>query len=708
MTTTEPDALLQLLPAVYRARDEEHHRLRALLRVIAEQVAVVGDDLDRWYDNWFVETCDDELLPQFAMLVGVATGTQLAASGLTGARAERLVAALAPRRAIADAVTDRRAKGTAAGLEAVAEDAAAWPSRAVETYARLIRDQHVRHVRLRRPASLDVRDALACERLGGPFDDAPHRVDVRRIDSEQTRGLHNIPSLALYIWRLRSFAVTRAPAFCIDQRYSRYLVNVLGIDTPLFSPQPDGPAPAFLTGPADVPHPIRRVEFAASPADHYGPGRGLMIWRDADRRPVPAESIVVADLTGWAYRPGTGQVAVDPELGRIAFAGDEAPEDGVWVSWHYGFSDAMGGGSYLRPRTAAGSGKRYVVTSDDPADHYGSISAALNAWTADKKAAADAGEPVPHAALIEIADSADYSDAVRIDLDLDDRLELRAARGCRPVLRLLNQRANRFDALMIRSRSKEAPPGSVTDCPPPSARLPRVLIDGLVVTGRSVDVVGQIGEVELRHCTLVPGWALGSDCEPRFGEEPSIELRRTPARLLIAHSIVGTVVVDADEVGIEPNRIEINDSIVDATADHRAAITAPDDGRPAWAELVLRRCTVFGEVLVHLAELVEDCLLTGCLHTGRPADGCVRFSAVQPSGGWPPVARPVFTSRRYGHPGYAQLGATCPAAIAAGAQDGAELGVFHDLFQPQRMANLAARLAEYVPMGVDAAVIPAT
>ena len=43
--------------------------------------------------------------------------------------------------------------------------------------------------------------------------------------------------------------------------------------------------------------------------------------------------------------------------------------------------------------------------------------------------------------------------------------------------------------------------------------------------------------------------------------------------------------------------------------------------------------------------------------------------------------------------------------IARGADDESEMGAFHDLFQPQRVANLRARLAEYVPAGMEAAII---
>jgi hypothetical protein len=36
------------------------------------------------------------------------------------------------------------------------------------------------------------------------------------------------------------------------------------------------------------------------------------------------------------------------------------------------------------------------------------------------------------------------------------------------------------------------------------------------------------------------------------------------------------------------------------------------------------------------------------------------------------------------------------------------MGVFHDLFEPQRQANLRTRLDQYVPAGMDAGVLHVT
>ncbi|PPD28621.1 MAG: hypothetical protein CTY21_13055 [Methylomonas sp.] len=66
--------------------------------------------------------------------------------------------------------------------------------------------------------------------------------------------------------------------------------------------------------------------------------------------------------------------------------------------------------------------------------------------------------------------------------------------------------------------------------------------------------------------------------------------------------------------------------------------------------------------------------------------------------------RPVFNSIRYGRPDYCQLSECCADEIKRGAEDASEMGVFHHLYQPQRMANLRVRLDEYSPARMDVGI----
>ena len=67
--------------------------------------------------------------------------------------------------------------------------------------------------------------------------------------------------------------------------------------------------------------------------------------------------------------------------------------------------------------------------------------------------------------------------------------------------------------------------------------------------------------------------------------------------------------------------------------------------------------------------------------------------------------RPQFTSEHYGTPGYAQLSAHCAPEIVRGADDDSEMGAYHDLFQPQRAANLRARLNQFTPAGMHVGLL---
>jgi hypothetical protein len=134
----------------------------------------------------------------------------------------------------------------------------------------------------------------------------------------------------------------------------------------------------------------------------------------------------------------------------------------------------------------------------------------------------------------------------------------------------------------------------------------------------------------------------------------------------------------------------------------------------------MRRSTVFGQMQVHSVELAENSIFMGKLYAVRRGIGCVRFCYVTPGSRTPrrfrcqpdlvgaaeqDRVRPEFTSVRYGTPGYCQLALSCAIEIRQGADDGSEMGVFHDLFQPQREAMLRARLNEFTPAGMESGII---
>src|SRR5262249_43461300 len=65
---------------------------------------------------------------------------------------------------------------------------------------------------------------------------------------------------------------------------------------------------------------------------------------------------------------------------------------------------------------------------------------------------------------------------------------------------------------------------------------------------------------------------------------------------------------------------------------------------------------------------------------------------------------PVFTSGAYGQPGYGQLGLACALEIRTGAEDGAAMGAFDFLKEPQRLDNLRMSLEEYLRFTLEAGI----
>ena len=71
------------------------------------------------------------------------------------------------------------------------------------------------------------------------------------------------------------------------------------------------------------------------------------------------------------------------------------------------------------------------------------------------------------------------------------------------------------------------------------------------------------------------------------------------------------------------------------------------------------------------------------------------------------VARmlPSFTAERRRPPRVSQLRMSTPAEIRTGAADGAEMGAYCLLKQPQRASNLRTRLDEYLPFALESGQI---
>lgn len=730
MNTIDKDRLYKLLPYIYQLRDHEQGEpLRALLQIIYEQVEIVEEDITQLYENCFIETCEDWVVPYIGDLIGYTPVHEAGEPGEIITQQGKLRnKILIPRREIANTIRYRRRKGSLALLEQLANDVAGWPARAVEFYKLLGWTQPVNYPGLLQGRMVDLRQNDALDKLDGPFDELAHTVDVRRINSHLTQGRYNIPSVGLFVCRLKVYSVTETPVTSLEQ-HNCYTFSVLGNNTPLYTHWERELEPTQIAGESNLPVPIRRHAFTEpvkrrASASYYGENMSLAIWApnwpaNGAIQPIPREKIVPADLRDWErYHPVRNTVAVDPVLGRILFPPRQSPKKGVKVSYYYGFSTDMGGGEYARTLSQP---SEYTLYQIGPEQKLKSINEGLAQWQKDQLANMNDQEAKQvQNAVIEITDSGLYEERLHIALKEKQSLQIRGANYKRPVI-CLSDRPCQFSV-----------------CGEADSYF---TLDGLLIAGRGLQVErsqmeGSIAGVIIRHSTLVPGWSLKADCQPSQLEEPSIDITNANPCITIEHSIIGSIQVNIDEVGLDPVPIRISDSILDATGsdcDGPAceAIGASGSGI-AHAVLTIVRSTVFGCIDTHALELTENSIFMGTVRVARRQRGCMRFCYVRPVSRTPKRyncqpdlaeqgaednsakllaqarVRPQFNSARYGTPTYCQLAESCAEEIKRGADDESEMGVFHHLFQPQREANLRTRLEEYIPARADVGIIPAS
>jgi hypothetical protein len=673
--------------------------LQSLLMVVAEQLAIVADNLDQLYDDQFIETCAPWVIPYIGDLIGYK-----AVSGVGPSVAS-------PRAEVAHTISFRRRKGTVLVLEQLARDVTGWGAHAIEMFKVLGDTQYMNHIRQHNHYAPDLRRWQTGVYMNTGFDRTAHKVDVRRIAVE--RGRYNIQNIAIFLWSLNAYPMTMAPATPVAGNPQCFRFSSLGRDFPLFNhPVSQGEDITDPAEPQNVPDRLHRHvlcqdiqnSLAGTPAVYYGFGLSLALYVDG----ALISQIRVCDLEGadgsWNNLPLPGGLpAIDPHLGRIALPPPTAgTSPSVQASFYYGFNADMGGGEYPRTATFTASPGQPLIRV--PGD-YATVHEAFTAIAGD--------------GVIEITDNGNYAEPAGLTLAViaGGHVELRAADGVRPTIFL----GGEF-AISGAAESSVDLNGIVFAYAAPSGgTLPAALLH---VPGPVTNGLTHLG---VTHCTLVPGWALtaNGDPNPAYAGLPALLAESAGLGIQIANSIVGGL-----WVGVTATTT-VSDSIVDATSSASVAYVATVDSvsqrpQPGGA-LTMTGCTVIGKVYASLLTLVSDCIFWAELSAAdiagtpplwraplwavRKQEGCVRFSYL-PAGAIVPrnfqcvfqgqgEPQPLFYSLRYGDPAFCKLYSVTDDAIRRGADDGGEMGAFHSVLAPLRETDLRTRMSEYLPVGLE-------
>ena len=623
--------LFERLPEIYRTRDAEQtppDQLRAYLAAIEAPFGALHDHIAQLYEDLFIDTCDDWVIPYLADLLGT---THLKGEPRT-LRAD-----------VADTIALRRRKGTLGAIERLAVNLTGWACRGVELRENLGWSQHLNHQRpdaggeppygnpaltrfhVPRGGTAPIRDPAALALLGTPFDNFAHTADVK-LAVDDARHI-NLPNLAIFLWRLAAYRLPRvlplakgsndlgAQPAGLARFALRFDLHPLDIPVRLFNTSRPGflragtsggvvsplteadavPGPmldARLTSDTPAGHPEAYVDVdfydaAATPPTGFDLGDvGLHLFMPQTLAPLlvpPPPQIewrwvfrgdnLCAWETGLRRALRSGEIVIDPDIGRVLIGLSTAAQadelivpDGAGLLSRLFVSYTYG---------AAGPVGAHPVTRSVPVTT--SVTAPLRVGDVTGgitlQAALDGLDAATDSVVIEIHDSLVH----RIDLSalsgtaIDGTVSLRLAQS------LTIRAAGEHRPIVLRAQPLSMRPVSAGAATPFE---PQVRLEGLYLApdeavpfpaGEALINRAAVARLEIIGCTLAPGGHSLRDSS-RAPVQPALRLATgygfaDPADV---DTFVPTpdIVIQRSITGTlavdERYRLDIEDSIVDA------------------------------------------------------------------------------------------------------------------------------------------------
>ncbi len=704
---TAAERLLALLPDIFGIRDHEQAvRIAAsqgfpapdpladaaegplvtLLTALGTQFDLLEAEVDWLYEDQFIETCADWVVPYIGALVG--------------ARIVDEGNAESARQQVADTIRNRRAKGTAWALANRTRNVMAAPAEAVEYAAHIVQAYNPNFPGDGRAMTTAINGGEG-RSLGLPSTIGQHLVDLRDMSEGGRFAPGNVGARA---WTSHSVAHGKTiPHAVAGGQAGRFHFDPLGRDLVLWS------KPARLSDEEKlnprlelkhIPGPIPLIAAVDRPADYYGPDASVLISIDGTDQPL--DQICFCDLGDdgspdqWNAHGEADQLArirIDPARGRFLLPGGGAGVDPSAIRVYYRFGTALHfggepcvGGAQREADDAASEARMRAALGDR--DHRPTVPIDFAA----PSVVPDDADPAQVSALLQSAlDAMDVTPAMLLAFggsitpppttDIPDgaNAELRGAADVWPTL------------ILTQPWVISGGQGAI------------LTLRGLRLAGDDLRVLADgLRQLTLIDCTMVPG-------------SGRIVIEEPGCKLLAVRSILGAVRV-APSV-----EIDLLDSLVDSGAADVPAIAALDEtaGGILWTE----RCTIIGDARLLAVDEVDDtifaarpdrALIDPPVSTRRLQSGCVRYSALPrgslaprryrcfPGEGDTASPAPVFESLTYGDAGYGALIAANADMLLQGAENGREMGIGNTTSYHRRKRILDRDLVEWVPFGMAA------
>jgi hypothetical protein len=657
--------------------------LDALLDAVEAQRRLLEQDIDRLWDDLFIESCADWAVPYIGSLLGLP-----ADSG---------------RLEVAYAIALRRRKGTPAALEDFAEVLTDWSVRVLEGWQITVWSQRLGHPPPPRIASFDLRDGSRF-RVGTPFERG------RRSFTPGKAWSPRAATAVVWPWKVRTYLETEAAPLS----GSRFSLHPLAAEAPLYLlPRPrrlssDVGASAGRSRTGDeLDAPVRAtyrvfealaaegqigygVNWKVDPQHPLAAGSGTstptLLTLTVDGTPVPWNRLRFGALPPGAPAPApptANQAVVDLARGHVELGSNLTGTPRA--TWHRpvpGELGALAGDGVVDPAA------RVVieVRPEAPAE-VGNIVKTLSK-------AFSQGELL--SAGLSPDDSSPEHPDVEIRLLTSDRLKAPPAQTFTPTL-------PRWRVVAPRPQTPTVDGTLSLNLTGACVTVEGFSLDGNLNVGKDLDCL------HVRHVTM----------NTAAGREVQVAAGGWGVCFQAELSILGALRADLAALPLS-----LSDCIVDGRGEALRVCGGPSGGstkdgvrgttttsfRPA---LRADGCTFAGAVRLEAVDAI-DCVFLDGVEAVQTQEGCLRHCYLGPDLSTPaarpptyrcgPFPAPTFASVGFEAAGYYALELEPDHPLLSAASDGGEVGAYHHARRAARIGSLRRRIHEFVPLGLRAGV----
>ena len=647
------ERLYELTPLIYREKDfKEKQPLRALMNTLQKANDVLQDDIYEMYNDWFIETCREKIIPYIGDLVGI---TDISEENLLKSE----------RRYVANYFAYKRRQGSHNTLSNALRDSSAYNFFAVSEYENMAITWTPRDAELK--AQTFSSEGLSGELANTPFSIASVTPDFKTPTTGLLRspnGKVNRKTVTLYAWKLETLPVIKSELKPVEGEDGCYHLNPFGMDIQL-SNQPDNLYSLFKPiSYKDYPLRITRENFEAfcknsakNTLDYWQDSPIHFYEFDSETKSyshIDSAYIAVSDLSKWQkVKSENTKIIIDPETGRVLIL-DKLLYGKLFIDYSYISSTLFGAGPH-KFKFESNENKRILVSkSGILTGSEISFEAAMDKWYENRN-------------NIYFVDNHIYKLNKPLEVDLDGHdLVISSGNNCQPLiegnLHLINHSEN-----------------------PVTVRIQGFNIQGTVKLGGNINF-------ELNSSTLL------SDQEDA--------LISSQNKLFYKSISINKSIIQGFDVP-EDTFMEVEDSVLISRGEMSrmnsvSLLKTTVIGNFSCKEAPIIQDSIISGVLAIKNASKSKIVYTyvGELNVGRAA---VQEKVI--NGAESPHKTLHFQSTDIASAEFAMLSDFTEKKILCGASNGEEIGVFNSFRLRLRDNKILERIKQYLPYGLEADLV---